>query len=474
MNVQFGGLKLKDTNKTGFTPIIDMINKPSSQMKVLTYSSLKGFMITLDVSEDDTEYFGLKNGRFEKPVTSYLLKFAVISPNNDEKIPSYKNVKKATESQESFYEEAKLQQNIWTKSISGGRPELCPPVANFSLFDNNNSKNLCVFFKNKSVDKVKDIFDYFDDLLQLHNDYGLGVLIMPNIQGSLKFGDFLRAPVDKVDKAAKNEAYASVSAKVVRLFVEIGVIHFDLHDGNALIYFKPDGIDSVIIDFGRASNILTSNNDDYLSPDEKVDARKEKEKFYNQLLSMDPNSPDVDKKQYILDVLNYVADLDFEKNQQMFQFSDPDRYQMDWFEKMPSERVPVETFNILMGSIKTIGLKMSVSTIKTYMSKGYILDFNRRPLDSFIAEFPETSVPYATPSISKMFKFSPSNVVPSQNSLGHVYSSQDCDELTGMCTVSGGRKRRTLIKRMRNKNKHHNKSWKKIKKFNKNNKSRKF
>jgi hypothetical protein len=151
---QNGGLKLKNPQKyigkIEFTPIMDMINNPSSVLDVLTYKSLKGFMITLDISPEETEYLGLDiYYKFTKPITSFILKFAVITENNDEELPIYRNINKSSESERSFHDEAKLQQNIWRKSISGGRPEVCPPVANFSLFDNTNSNELCCEFKSK-------------------------------------------------------------------------------------------------------------------------------------------------------------------------------------------------------------------------------------------------------------------------------------------------------------------------------------
>lgn len=431
MNAQFGGLKLRDSSKTGFIPIYDMINKHSCVLTMLTYKSLKGFMISLDISQNDSEYFGLKNSRFEKPVTSFILKFAVIAPKNDEGLPVYKTVNKSSESKESYYEEAKLQQTIWTKSIAGGRPEMCPPVANFSLFDNENAKHLCNFFQSKSVGDVKEIFDYLINLINTNNAYGIGVIVMPKVERSLTFGDLIYAPKDKVSKLIKNEAYASVSAKIVRLFVEIGVIHFDLHTGNALVYFTPSGVDSLIIDFGRASNVMSPIDDDYITVTDKQKIIRDKNNFYNQLLSMSPDAPDANKKNYIFNVLNYIADIDYEKNQQMFGFSDPNRYQMDWFDRYPKEVVPVDAFNILKQSITTEGLKMSVSTIKAYESKGYILDLNRRSINSFIVEFPDKSL---LPPV------------------------QQCDESTGLCVISGGKKRRKSRK-----NKKHKKSRKNIK-----------
>ena len=184
MNLQIGGLKLKDKNKKGFLPIFDMVNKATCVLEVLTYESLKGFMVSLNISPEETEYLGLSDqNQFTKPITSFILKFAVITKNNDDSLLEYKGIEKSSESKESYYEEAKLQQNIWKKSITGGRPEICPPVANFSLFDNDNSKELCTFFQEKTTGDVRDIFNYLFDCIN-NTIFGIGVIVMPKIENS--------------------------------------------------------------------------------------------------------------------------------------------------------------------------------------------------------------------------------------------------------------------------------------------------
>ena len=93
MPKQYGGLKKKYPEKRGFKPVFDMINSPSAVITLLTYKSLKGFMICLDVSEEDSEYLTLSGSKFIKPVTSFILKFAVIAQENDTSLPVYKDAK---------------------------------------------------------------------------------------------------------------------------------------------------------------------------------------------------------------------------------------------------------------------------------------------------------------------------------------------------------------------------------------------
>lgn len=425
MKKQRGGLKLKNPDKKGFTPIYDMLNSPSCFINLLTYKSLKGFMIYLDVSEDDSEYIGIQGKKFTNPVSSYLLKFAVITPNNDQGLPDYKTVRKSSESKKSYFEEAKLQQKIWKNSISGGRPEICPPVANFSLFDNNNSTNLLKFLKSKTRVNVKEIFNYLLDCVKSNTDYGIGIITMPKIENSITFGDFIYSPSNTnfygltINTESKNKVYSSVLAKIVRLFIDIGIIHFDLHTGNALIYKKGDDqINSLIIDFGRASDLTNDTPDEYLTDIEKQNMIKEKNKYYNQLFRMlSPSEPE--KTRYMEDILNIIAVIDRDTNQRLFKFTDLARYQMDWYENLPTNQtVLANAFDLLKTSIEIEiddRIAMTPQTIKSYETSGYLINFNTDDVDSFV-------VPFTGPN---------------------------CDENTGFCVISGGKKRTRKIKKYR-------------------------
>jgi len=87
--MQYGGLKLINPGKyknengefrIGFQPIYNMINSPGSELKILTYKSLKGMMFNLNVEEDYIEYNGLNENstQFSKPITTYVLKIVII------------------------------------------------------------------------------------------------------------------------------------------------------------------------------------------------------------------------------------------------------------------------------------------------------------------------------------------------------------------------------------------------------------
>lgn len=392
MKIQIGGLKLKNPSKRGFEAVYDMINSESGRLNLLTYKSLKGFMITLDVNENDSEYLTLNGNKFTKPVTSFILKFAIITPNNDETLPNYKEREKSSESKDSYFEEAKLQQHIWKNSIVGGRPEICPPVANFSLFDNDNSKRLLQFLQLKTSGTSKEIFDYLLTCVNDNVTNEIGIIVMPSINRSTTFGDFINLPNRKnfygkiLDDNDKNKAKACISAQIIRLFINIGVIHFDLHSGNALIYLTPENeIKCLLIDFGRASNIMIDTPDDYFKTTEKLLMKGMKEDFFNSLFQIQDKK---EKKNFILDVLNNIAYIDFKKNQEMFNYTDKNRFQMDWYRDYPKETsVPEYAFEILKNSIVVEGTKITPDTIKNYERQGVLINFNKG-ISTFIVPFP--------------------------------------------------------------------------------------
>ena len=427
-HLQLGGLKLKNPSKGGFKAVYDMMNSSSGKLKLLTYNSLKGFMFILDVSDDHSEYFTLNESlsKFDKPVTSFILKFAVITPKNDESLDIYRHIKKSSESIESYFDEAKLQQQIWKNSIMGKRPEICPPVANFCVFDNINSKELMIFLQSKTTDTTtQDVFNYLFNCVNKSPTNEIGVIVMPRVENSTTLGDF----IDTSKPEDTEMAYAYVTAQIARLFINIGVIHFDLHPGNALIYVTGDNNDikSIIIDFGRASNIMTDNDDDYLKISEKKTIIQKKEDFFNRLFSLNTDAPNKEKKKLILDILNYIASIDLKKNQELYPYSNPASYQMDWYINYPKDNlVPVTTFNILKQITTTEGSGMLPATIRQYERQGFLIDFSK-DVSNFIVPFPGTE-----PTL--------------------LNSSQNCDnvdESTGMCVIMGGRKSKKYRKSKR-------------------------
>ena len=264
MTTQFGGLKLElSDNKldnVGFKPIFDMLNHEHSTLKLLTASSLKGFIFILDVPEKVSRYYDLNSDKmdFTQKVTSFIIKCAIVTPTNDEvSLGYYEKTEKMSETPSSFYEEAKLQQFIWRESIIGGRSEICPSVANFSLFKNEQSiplLELCLKKTHKNPQSSK-VFDFLLKKINKNNNFGLGMITMKNYNHSKPLFEYAFSKNPLPDNEL-NQILSCVIIKVIRLFL-LNYIHLDLHSNNVLVTFdkSKNKYDCVIIDFGRASRL---------------------------------------------------------------------------------------------------------------------------------------------------------------------------------------------------------------------------
>lgn len=455
MHAKRGGVKQKNPTKKGFLPILDMINKPTSIVHLLTYDSLSGFIFTLTVDLNDEEYLGLnfRSKRFTEPVLSYILKFAAITPKDAEDMPPYNGRMKSTESPDTFYAEAKIQQNAWTRSVTGGKQAICPPVANFSLFTNDNSKHLLDILVRKTgvnpSSQEHSIFRYLQQVM--HNnivaDDGtpivceLGVIVMPTVNNANTIGSYISIPT--IPPAIKNQAMVQMAAKAMRLFVDCGIIHFDLHPNNALIYTVSGVIQTLIIDFGRASDIHDLKDDNFLMRDEKIELKKKQTEYYEDVLSLEYNGQPwtpANKVKYVKKVMDKLTYIDKEVNHALYaaHFSKPenkDKYQMYWYENLKKYNTLLEeTFDTLKSSIQSLGTNLLLTTIESYVKKDYVLGLNK-PVNSYYSV-----VSTRTSSTSR-----PMNV-NNMSVLSH-YDENDCGEPS--CVIAGLRgsmKRRMTMK----------------------------
>ena len=433
MDNQCGGVKRKadDIDSPGFTPVYDMINIDRSKLSVLTVDSLKGFMINLIADSTDSKYLNLGKTQFTAPVTDFILKFVIIKGTNDfTPLESYKKVKikstddpthlepdkyvhKSCETQDSFFEETKLQQDIWKRSIIGGRPALCPSVANLSMFDTINSARLMWFLRkkvNREPITTTSVFDFLFNNSKI-NGRGIGILTMPAITQSTTLFEFSNLPTNSnffgiiITNKVKLYVISNVFAQIVRLFIEIGVIHFDLHPGNVMVYLAPDNkIKTLLIDFGRASDIMSDepdsifhknededSNDKYI--DEKTKIRANKKYFYNIFLDNPPiNATGKDKHDYIQHVLAYIAKIELDINNPLY-YRDGKTYQMQWYEdyKEKYPEVFVYAFNILdtMTRINVDKKGIVLETIEKYEQNGSFINLdNPEGIDAFKVPYP--------------------------------------------------------------------------------------
>lgn len=383
---QYGGMKRrphasptsgKKKPKEMMQAIQDMIASPGATLEVLTCSSLKGFMFTLTVQPEHSEFLkqGPGGGKFIVPETEFIIKFCIAS-DNEYGITAYKfpptskkpedKVSKETESVDGFFEEAKLQQAIWRNSVGAGKEPLCPPVAAFQILQHARVTGFLSAFRTFGLctaPKSEFTVKYLVKEISKHPIFHLGILLMPKIPLSQTMGMFLDPlPVGHADRLYMK---SMLLAKVIRLFIEGKSIHFDLHPGNGMVFQRPGpdrSLGTILIDFGRASNLRNPRGDAYLTPQEKIDfltlidgdprAKTMGSRFsaalpagiglYDECLAYcsTPGYTDQHRADYLSKVLRLLIDIEYGKSQA--KFHDPSkpadypvtRYQTDWVEEL--------------------------------------------------------------------------------------------------------------------------------------------
>jgi hypothetical protein len=246
-----GGLKLLlSKNNDGFEPVYEMIMNHKSKFKLMTASSLSGFIFTLEVPEDVSRYADINSDKtgFDKIITNFVIKI-VLTSSQGVSMGEYKKNVKIYETKDNFYKEARVQQKIWMKSIENGASEICPSVANLSFSDKQNTQTLFSTLANKS-NNDKDMIDVLE-FLNKNNIEGMGILTMKNYTNSKTMTKYL---ADKnVSQKDKQHVLNYTMVKVIRLAL-VGYVHYDLHTSNILV---TDDINnkSVLIDFGRVIRI---------------------------------------------------------------------------------------------------------------------------------------------------------------------------------------------------------------------------
>jgi hypothetical protein len=330
-----------------------MLNSPGSTIEMLTCGSAKGFMFEMTVDPRHSEFYNPGRQR----ITSFIVKLAVTSQQNDEELDDYVPVNrggtpvgKSTESEESYFQEAKIQQDVWMSTVAGNRLPISPPIVSFSLFNNQNGKNFLTFL-NYKVKRSKSVHtvQYLRRVLQ-NPDYGIGMIIMSKVLHSDTFENFLVLPRNdrnlfqgvQVTDQVVSEVYAKLVSKIVRLYIEVGVIHFDLHLKNALVYLNgSNSLNVYIIDYGRASDVKDATTNEYLGPAEKRPLYAKSKALHTEVLKLchpgkhAPPTPEA-KIKFISDVIDPLRTIEHAKSQQLYG-SDTypyGRYQFDWMEEI--------------------------------------------------------------------------------------------------------------------------------------------
>ncbi|MCJ7800748.1 MAG: hypothetical protein MUP82_00125 [Candidatus Marinimicrobia bacterium] len=484
MNNQTGGVKLVDTipdeEKVGFRPVSSMIENPESSISLLTAGSLYGFMFNFKVNKTDSKYRTLDTAyRFTNPVEQFILKIVVTVGKNHSRgsLGALAGVEKRSERETMFCKEAELQQKIWVRSITGGKPAICPPVANFAVFKNAEGKQLLELITKRTppgppsrttwleyltgltpfaaslpiVPTKIAALEFLKHTLEDRPKFGIGVLTMPTITNSTTLFDFYSLPEGSnfnglnIKYRNKMTAFAYVIAQTVRLFVHIGVIHYDLHLKNALIYITDDKqIKGMLIDFGQALDITASVGTDPSLLADQAEENAKKEDFFNRQFAT-TNLSDEDKAAFMFDVMDYLADKGG------YDITNPKGYQMSWYESFRdrsgtgNKRIMKEAFDILITLTVNIDSKLGNATIQRLVADGLILNIYEHSVDD------KGNIKYVSPE--EILDASASDA-GKKNSLSDSDAESDSDNDTMFGVFPGGGKRKIKKnRRTRNKNK---------------------
>jgi len=382
-------VKMVFTNETtGLSQAINVDNRIG--LSILSVDSLFGFVFKLTLPDHiQSPFMGPSaTGRiFNVPIREFIIKLVVVSKPASENLAriSFVNgpyvgdhisIPKKSVSRESLIEEVRIQNYIWKRSVYASRPAICPPVeyANIIEFSKEGkdkaNQMLKQFQQNLPYDQIeRTTIQYLANAIYHRNPSGnggyyydnrsLGVVLMPAIPGAQTFYDF-RKRTDVAIDVVQNVA-ANIIAQIVRLLIDIQVIHLDLHYANVLVYADNQsdiGVNSTIIDFGIASQINSGTDDAYFNVGEKTLILTEITKFnqdYRKIgkrRASDIEPIDKQKRDFIRSVMNYIAEKD--KARYARQGKPEGQYQLIWTEEYRNnDAIMLSAFDRLYGMMFT-------------------------------------------------------------------------------------------------------------------------
>jgi serine/threonine protein kinase len=291
-----GGMVTKIKNENSFRSLMRMIKNPNCKITCCSYSSLRGFVFKLHIDKPtldncDTEFFGMNdsNTAFNLPVNTLIIKMAIITDRpvmlTDYVAVNRKPVDKASETLDSFKNEAKVQSIIYKKTLSNGSgtsgDPVCPAIVDFSLLEHYVALKFLDAVKDKcSADtEATNMIKYMNGYLKrffgltIFKKCYLGVITMEMASG---YESFYAVSDRIIERNGMNDSLKqtelmkldnSVILKIIRLYNEAGIVHCDLHGNNVMVKKNDDGTYKVyIIDFGVYVDVNDPNIMEKLNP----------------------------------------------------------------------------------------------------------------------------------------------------------------------------------------------------------------
>jgi hypothetical protein len=438
MKNQKGGVKKKNRDKPTTDILHDTLESAGVVLNVISDSSLKCFVIEIIINDTNAcEYIDIQNGGiFNKPVKRLVMKIIIttqaaaatkllpyiVNPTN----PNPVSYSKETETIPGILTEAHVQQTAWIRSVANGRVPVCPSVADLIFFDNQDGKKFITYLQTKFAQGSQGmtIFKYILERLDPEPERGICVMIMPEVsaspqvlsaevasavaaapqQASMTLIDFLRLPPNSnfqglnVNTDLRNRAFSLITACVMRLFWT-GILHFDLHYKNFLLYVDENGtLQGKIIDLGN-SIIFTEGPNKFMPDPRDIRTLIDALETYKRSISSRDGINNNYKKGFVVGLLDMIKQFDTKVNQTVYthipRFQLPDNNQncqMTWWQTIKDKkaaddagtdhsfsRIISDAYDIAQnGFIVDIDARGGVSgeTIARYVSQGLIPDFD--------------------------------------------------------------------------------------------------
>jgi hypothetical protein len=500
MNIQQGGFQrggiLAIGNNTIREEVYNMLN--TNQLNYIDNNSKYGVIFSLNLSPADDITNPFLDLETNEKVHSFIIKLAVIKEHNEDYVPIDEDELdeivsldeyKVTEGREertkyysnlgSLFYEANVQQYVWAKSFSEGNDPLCPPVVDIILIS---SENINKVSGNEMINKFYDEY-----VIKPSNEnkgvysFKLGLIIMPMVANATTLLEWVNKQNkvigekstqeeneeenedeeedELIDKCTpeKIEVYSTVISQILRLFLNIGVIHFDLHADNILVYNVGTQQNPIyktkIIDFAISSIITNSSDDAYLTHSDKyrsVNYRKNRLIELPKSLSKTCNNNKITFVTYVLEVL-IIKNIDvYEK---IFVGNDP-QLQWDFYDPVKRDKM----IQLIQLTNITLPSHYDAHDISLIKCNAYDLFFKSLH-GKKIKRSP-------TPSMEEL-KMHMAEKRMYDYKFGNILNIEDEDtpvkscKVGTMCTLMGGtRSRRTSSLRLKSRKKRYNKSRK--------------
>ncbi len=317
-----------DFGATNFGRIFEILRRDSSTLsQANTAASRFGHMFIIDAGEEPSGFVGKADGgRLTQNTRYIMLKLQVLRESGGGDIDLGDD--KSAETVGNFVSEARTQQSIWINSIAGGADEICPPVQSMAIFRNTEAIGLMSLLEPKIYGSrgaafmsdpwgyirgtlggrppANSSFMFLKGVLLSYPNASIGIVAMPLITNSTTLREFKRYDTGFnfhgiiVTSDVQKYVVASAIAQVVRLFIQIGVIHADLHGGNVLVAAKDENISTDLVDWGKVFIVRERSdrayNRRYFTEDMRQTLPTLQKKYFDDYFTVKRDTEDLDNE----------------------------------------------------------------------------------------------------------------------------------------------------------------------------------